>query len=500
MILCAFHHIGIKIQDELGNIFIYIGNLMELQVTNCLRHNRTNEMFCQTCHRYICTECLSDHDADGHEGEYVHILKYSPEKILPVIDSLIKSSGERQKAAENDSAEIVILLQNSLPKLLGIVEAHSRRIEDLKNTLSRLKKFSKTNLKAASAANVMKGIELDRERLEKAIKEKKTEEALKLSLKTEAEAELSKSHQSISVLVENFQKAMENLEKNGGYEHVSEAVGKMVTKCNSLRLVQYVNDWKCDRNYLTHKMYLSADGLTFGNTASSGYPAIIGNVPFDTSLYAFEVIPSSLDCSGNEGFGIIEKEAYLNAHRNDPTTPTVYNDMIGFLYPNHAKNMTAIRMSDMEMDRKYYIKVNMIELAMILFGPGVLFKASLEPNKVYYPCFSCGCSNNRLKIRPLDSFDEVEDPEDAWIQFLAFNITYVIEINACVMQQTTKRYKGEQKMSVLGVEPRFSEPQSEVLTTRRYRHVNIFCHPFFILHCMLISALLLSSSLYIYQI
>ena len=26
------------------------------------------------------------------------------------------------------------------------------------------------------------------------------------------------------------------------------------------------------------------------------------------------------------------------------------------------------------------------------------------------------------------------------------------------------------KVSVLGVEPRFSEPQSEVLTTRRYRH------------------------------
>ena len=154
------------------------------------------------------------------------------------------------------------------------------------------------------------------------------------------------------------------------------------------------------------QMSLSEDGLTYGNTATNGYPAIIGTLPFDSSLYAFEVIPTSLDCKGKEGFGIISKDDYLNAYESDKATPTVYNSMIGLMYRQEAKNMDVKEIRDMEMGSKYYVRVNIPELYVTIEGPGTKLKAELKSGIVYYPCFSCGCSNNKLKIRPLEYFEE----------------------------------------------------------------------------------------------
>ncbi len=387
---------------------------MEVQNPTCLRHSRLNEIYCKTCNHFICAECISDHDSDGHESDYVHVLKYIPEKTLPVVEALIGSSKERERIAESESVEIVASLQDRLPKLLEIVEAHSRRVLELKGIISKLKGFSSGKTKAAYLEKILQGINADKQRLEKAIKTQNAEETLKLSLKTEAEEALAKSQQPVKALVEELKKGMEKIEAEGGYDQSLAQVAKMLAKCNSLRMVQYINDWKCDRTYFGSKMYLSEDGLTFGNTASSGYPAIIGTVPFDSALYAYEVVPTSLECSGSEGFGVVEKDKYLAAYSRDSNTPEVYNDMIGFFYSNIAKNMKVIRMGSMQMGQKYYVKVNMMEHTMIIFGPEVLLKTELKEGTTYYPCFSCGCSSNRIQIRPLATYDEVEDPTDTW--------------------------------------------------------------------------------------
>ena len=92
----------------------------------------------------------------------------------------------------------------------------------------------------------------------------------------------------------------------------------------------------------------------------------------------------------------------MNAYESDKATPTVYNSMIGLMYRQEAKNMDVKEIRDMEMGSKYYVRVNIPELYVTIEGPGTKLKAELKSGIVYYPCFSCGCSNNKLKIRPLE--------------------------------------------------------------------------------------------------
>ena len=65
----------------------------------------------------------------------------------------------------------------------------------------------------------------------------------------------------------------------------------------------------------------------------------------------------------------------------------------------------------MEMDAKYTVKVDMTDLTMTIKGPETLltaFKAwhciliISKNERKYVPCFSLGCSANKLTIKPLD--------------------------------------------------------------------------------------------------
>eukprot|EP00831_Metopus_contortus_P072397 TRINITY_DN6606_c0_g1_i1.p2 TRINITY_DN6606_c0_g1~~TRINITY_DN6606_c0_g1_i1.p2 ORF type:complete len:140 (+),score=20.56 TRINITY_DN6606_c0_g1_i1:182-601(+) len=122
--------------------------------------------------------------------------------------------------------------------------------------------------------------------------------------------------------------------------------------------------------------------------------------------FGYEVIPTSLDCNENEGFGIIEHSKYISVFRTNPETPEVYSEMIGFLYSNVAKNMSVNSISEMRMGSKYYVRVIKTENKVTITGPGVSLYADLKPDVHYVPCFSCGCSSNRLQIRPLTDIDE----------------------------------------------------------------------------------------------
>eukprot|EP00831_Metopus_contortus_P002815 TRINITY_DN11049_c0_g1_i8.p1 TRINITY_DN11049_c0_g1~~TRINITY_DN11049_c0_g1_i8.p1 ORF type:complete len:148 (+),score=29.49 TRINITY_DN11049_c0_g1_i8:3-446(+) len=68
------------------------------------------------------------------------------------------------------------------------------------------------------------------------------------------------------------------------YKSLIKTLELLAFKCQHYRLNTFISGWKCDRKYFTSKMTLSEDGLTYGNSASNGYPAIIGDTPLELSL------------------------------------------------------------------------------------------------------------------------------------------------------------------------------------------------------------------------
>eukprot|EP01022_Parablepharisma_sp_SALTPOND_P008208 TRINITY_DN135387_c0_g1_i1.p2 TRINITY_DN135387_c0_g1~~TRINITY_DN135387_c0_g1_i1.p2 ORF type:complete len:389 (+),score=56.79 TRINITY_DN135387_c0_g1_i1:105-1271(+) len=374
----------------------------------CLTHNRANEIYCTVCKSYLCPECVSTHKTESHKPKYLHIMQYAPTQVIPKMDLLLNSTKESEKVVETEAKELVSGLERLAPQVKEAANMYFERVKVLKKVVNTLSSYLKQRPKGTPLENITKGLNEDKKRLEKFIKEKKDVDLLKLTQRIEEEANLAEKQEKVPELIGQLKEAIHTMEDMSVYKATIASAKALTAKCNLYRLTQYVKDWKCDRQFFSSKMYLSEDNLTFGNTASNGYPAIIGDVPFDSGLYAYEVIPHSLDCSGREGFGIIEREKYIAKFNSDRLTPDVSNDMMGFFYRGEAKNLRVIKVCNMQMDQKYYVKVNIPELYVTIKGPGVELVGELKSGVAYAPCFSCGCSNNRLKIRPLDDFYEGE--------------------------------------------------------------------------------------------
>lgn len=377
--------------------------------TNCVKHGFLLEVYCRGCHVFMCPECISEHGKSGHPADYVHVLEYSKESTLKQIENLVEDAKVKDKKIEEESVAMLSLLGGLVKGAEEAAEVYAKQAKHLKAVAVQLKTFSNSKKKGAATSNIVTELENEKKKLTAAVDSKNVKEVVRLTTKIEGESKLVVNPEPVEGMVAKLKAAYDALLKDDVFGSVQGAAGAVTAKCNQLKLIQYQNSWKVDRQYFSTKMFLSEDNLTFGNSASSGYPAIIGDTPFDYGLFAYEAIPTSLDCTGREGFGIIEKDRYLSIWNNDKTTPDVRNDIIGYLYRNEAKNMTAVRMADMIMGRKYYVKVNMFDLTVKITGPGVLLTADLKPGVVYVPCFSCGCSSNRIKIRPLDFFDEGEE-------------------------------------------------------------------------------------------
>ncbi len=378
---------------------------MEPISLNCVRHKRLNELYCTVCKTYLCGECVTGHGKEPHHPKYLHVMQYSLQ-MLPKIDRLIEATKSQAVEAEADAAFLTKELGTLIPRMKEITEMHGKTAESINKLALQLGTYGKHMGKGKLTENVVAGLNNDKTRLKRAMETRKIEEVLRITQRIGEEAQLEEKKLTSAALIQQLEKAIEEMEKGDPLKPLAAAASAISAKCRLLRMVQYSSDWKCDRQYFSAKMSLSEDGLTFGNTAGSGYPAIIGDTLFDGGLYAFEVTPQGLDCTGKEGFGIIERDKYLAAFRSDSSAPTVHDDMIGFLYKNEAKNMTAEQSADMQMGSKYYVRVNMVGLSMTITGPGVKFKADLKPGMVYVPCFSCGCTGNKLVIRPLSTFDE----------------------------------------------------------------------------------------------
>lgn len=379
-----------------------------METTNCLKHSYMNEIYCTVCKTFLCPECISEHGKGTHTAKYVHAIDFSKDETVKQIDKLTEEAKGKDHLIQAESTEIIEKLQTIVPKFDSLVEMHIKQTKMLKMLALQLNTFSKSKQKGSFVENICSELGNEKKRLIAAQTNKNIAEVVKIANKIERETKLVTSSETVSSMIGKMEKALAELEKAEVYKPSFEAASSIATKCGQLKLVQYQNNWKIDRQYFSSKMFLSEDNLTFGNTASSGYPGIIGDLPFDFGLFAFEVIPTSLECTGREGFGIIERDRYLAIWNSDKSTPEVSNDIIGFLYRNEAKNMHAERMADMVMGSKYYVRVNMMDHKVKITGPGLLLTADLKPDVIYVPCLSCGCSSNRIKIRPLSEFDEDE--------------------------------------------------------------------------------------------
>jgi len=379
---------------------------MEESLINCVVHKRLNEIHCTECNTFLCLECIAGHKTETHKAKYVHVMHHAKSQTLHKIDSLKTSVENSESKLEIEAKELVEGINKLAPEINETVNLYMERFEKLKGTMKVLMSCIKYSLKGDYKENVRKSLEIEKKQLQRLIKAQDVKELLKLTQKIEEETKVAKNQERSQDLLLALRSEVREIKDSNVYKSILVSAKSLVAKSNIYRLSNYQKDWTCDRKYLSIKMYLSPDNLTFGNTATNGYPGIIGTMAFDIGLYAYEAIPVGLDCNEKEGFGIIEKDAYLEAHKSDPVTPIVYNKMIGFLYRKEARNMTVEKIKEMSMNEKYYVRVNIPDLLMTINGPGVKLSTHLKPGVVYYPCFSCGCSNNRIKIRPLSHFEE----------------------------------------------------------------------------------------------
>eukprot|EP00831_Metopus_contortus_P013048 TRINITY_DN15264_c0_g1_i3.p1 TRINITY_DN15264_c0_g1~~TRINITY_DN15264_c0_g1_i3.p1 ORF type:complete len:146 (+),score=29.32 TRINITY_DN15264_c0_g1_i3:24-461(+) len=78
---------------------------------------------------------------------------------------------------------------------------------------------------------------------------------------------------------------------------------------------------------------------------------------------------------------------------------------IGLFHNNTVKGMETISGNSCTSGSKYIVKVDMVEHFMIIKGPSCHLKATLKVDTEYVPCFSLGCRNNKMIIKPLDIID-----------------------------------------------------------------------------------------------
>ncbi len=376
------------------------------KIWKCLQHDKPTEIYCKTCKNYICAECLTDHTADGHKENYVHIFKYSPEVAMPLLDHLLKDISGKDSEMNMDATEFVATLGSVLPQIKDAVSAHAESVLLLKSLVSQIEMYVAPLKQQPFVDRIRKGLTSDKKRLEEALKKKDVQTVVMLTRKIEAEGQVSGGSDKDKLLVAKVKECISKLSDLKLYKELITNIQLLAFKCQHLRLNQCVGDWKIDRKYLSTKMTLTEDGLTYGNQAGNGYPGIVGDTPFDSGILAYEVTPSGLCCSGKEGFGVIELEKYKVKHAADSTTPTIYDDMVGLLQNGVAKNMTVVNGSELRNNEKYIVKADLIGLKMTIKGPGCHIKADLKPDTTYVPCFSCGCRNNKFVIKPIEAYDE----------------------------------------------------------------------------------------------
>jgi len=376
------------------------------KIWQCLIHERVTELYCTSCKQYLCPECVSKHGIDGHEVSLVHVLDYAPEKSMALLNQLIEKADKKESETNLRVTEFISTINNFLPELKGNLKPRMESINLLQSLTQQMENYTIPAKQQLFVDRMRQGLTTDKKRLEEALLKKDLQTVVSLTIKIEAEGKTSGGEAKDKVMINNMKKAILGLNDLEIYKSILNSLQTLNFKCQYLRLNQSITEWRCDRKYLSAKMTLSEDGLTFGNQAGNGYPGIIGDTPFNSGILAFEVRPSGLCCKEKEGFGIIELDKYKAKFAADSVTPIVHDEMIGIFYDGIPKRMTALGLSVLKNNEAYIVRADMSALELTITGPNCKVKASLKPDTTYVPCFSCGCRANKMVIKPIEAYDE----------------------------------------------------------------------------------------------
>lgn len=371
------------------------------KIAKCSKHGRVTEIYCKTCKAYICLECLSFHQDDCPKAQFVHIFKRAEDFAVPALQERIDKLGGTDQEYFKECERLMSHLGEIVPELKRMSLEHLQATQVLKNLVVQLEAQAMPRSHQPISEQMRRGLTADKHRLERALEDDNLETLITLTKKILGESEVSAKKDLEQEVLDKIKSLLGVSPYMMTYKGLIDALTVINAKYQRLQYSGYITDWKCDRKYFSTKMTLSEDGLVFGNSAGNGYPAIVGDTPIEGGVCLFTVIPEGLNCTGKEGFGIIDIEKYKTCFTADPTTPTVHDYMIGYFYSDNVKSMTTVRSNTMQMGQKYYVKVDTSNLKMEIKGPGLYLTAELKPEVVYVPCFSCGCTGNKLTIKPL---------------------------------------------------------------------------------------------------
>lgn len=376
------------------------------KIWNCLNHNRVTELYCKTCKTYVCPECVTTHYKDGHTPALIHVLDYAPTVTLPTLDRLIERTNKEDSKVNLQVTDFISTMNGFLPKLKDLLKSRMEAIALLQSLAHQMENYTVPVKQQLFVDRIRQGLTLDKKKLEEALTKKDLQTVVNLTMKVIAEGKTTGGEAKDKAIINNVKKTIIGLNDTNVYKSILNYLQTLNFKCQHLRLNQSITEWKCDRKYLTTKMTLSEDGLTYGNQAGNGYPAIIGDTPLDSGIMAFEVIPAGLCCKGKEGFGLIEFNKYKSKFAADSVTPTVYDDMIGLFYDGTVKGMSILVGPSLKNGEKYIVKADMATLELTITGPNCKVRGTLKADTTYVPCFSCGCRANKLTIKPIEAYND----------------------------------------------------------------------------------------------
>eukprot|EP01022_Parablepharisma_sp_SALTPOND_P001578 TRINITY_DN106812_c0_g1_i1.p1 TRINITY_DN106812_c0_g1~~TRINITY_DN106812_c0_g1_i1.p1 ORF type:complete len:483 (-),score=54.80 TRINITY_DN106812_c0_g1_i1:386-1834(-) len=99
--------------------------------TFCEEHGLLLEIVCTGCQKFLCIQCLDDHDYAAHNGKCISLIKYAKESLLPFYANALKEL--EGKSASNLTK---LSLHSSLPNIVTRLVAIKKDIEGLLGKLA----------------------------------------------------------------------------------------------------------------------------------------------------------------------------------------------------------------------------------------------------------------------------------------------------------------------------------------------------------------------------
>ncbi len=379
---------------------------MESKIWKCNVHGRPLELYCNSCKTYICAECLSTHSASCPAADYDHVFGRAQKIALPKLQQLLAQNEQVGPQFEDESVSLLTNLCNIITPLKTTVTEHAESAEKLNELVLNVEKFAQANQKANFQERKKKQLEALKKQLQEALTEQNLAAVSQLTHRALAEGEVQKGSKEEAKIATALKTDIKGLNYLDTYKSMAEDLQRILAQCDRLRLNKSVFNWKCDRRYVSSKLSVAENGLEIRCSESGGYAAVVGDTPIDYGVLVYEVTASGLCCNGKEGFGVIEVGKFRELYSVNSKTQNAHDYMIGLMCGDMPKSMLVLTGKELLLDVPYVVSINMCDHVMNIKGPGTLLTTELESGVAYVPCFSLGCTNNVMKIKPLEAMEE----------------------------------------------------------------------------------------------